>query len=85
MIYHRQASLNDHALLSCHGKPLITAGFVTVCCSMSAVSKTSCSHIFAQGSYYTTHAWTQCSHDMAEYLALMSMVVIMHGPYLKQT
>ena len=36
-------------------KPLITEGFVTVCCSMSAVSKTSCSHFSAQGSYYATH------------------------------
>ena len=29
-------------------KPLITAGFVTVCCSINTVSKTLCSHLFGQ-------------------------------------
>ena len=36
-------------------KSWITAGFATVCCSMSLVSKTSCSHFVCQGSYYDTH------------------------------
>jgi len=36
-------------------KPWITAGFVTVCYSMSMVSRTSCSHFVCQGSYYATH------------------------------
>ena len=36
-------------------KSWITAGFVTVCCSMRMVSKTSCSHLACQGSYYATH------------------------------
>ena len=36
-------------------KSWITAGFFTVCCSMSMVSRTSCSHFTCQGSYYATH------------------------------
>jgi len=31
------------------------AGFVTVCCSMSMVSRTSCSDFACQGSYSATH------------------------------
>jgi len=66
-------------------KPLIATGFVTVCCSMSTASKTSCSHFSAQGSYYAIHtlglnftmkSWTE---------SLVLMSAIMHGPYLKQT
>ena len=58
MISHRGASLSEHVLLiesfvMAH-KSWITAGFVTVCCSMSMVSKTSCSHFACQGSYYAT-------------------------------
>ena len=29
-----------------------------ICSSMSMVSKTSCSHFSGQGSYHTTHTWT---------------------------
>ena len=43
-------------------KASIKAGFVTVFCSMSAVSKTPCSHFSSKGSYYTTHA--NCPHNM---------------------
>ena len=68
-------------------KPRMTAGFVTVCCSMSMVSKTSCSHFSIQGSYYgyTLHTLglNFTMKSWAESLALMS--VIMHGPYLKWT
>ena len=45
-------------------KPWITAGFVIVCCSMSILSKTLCSHFSGQGSYYGyTHAWTKLRND----------------------
>ena len=66
-------------------KSRITAGFVTVCCFMSMVSKTSCSNFTCQGSYYTTHTLglNFTIKSWAESLALMS--VIMHGPYLKRT
>ena len=41
-------------------KPWRTAGFVTVCCSMTVVSKTLCSHFSSQGSYYGyTYTWTK--------------------------
>ena len=46
-------------------KPRKTAGFVTVCCSMSMVSKTLCSHFSSQGSYYGyTHAWTKFHNEV---------------------
>ena len=54
MIYHWGASLSEHALAH---KPWITAGFVTVGCSMSMVSKTLCNHFACQGSYHTTHTF----------------------------
>ena len=54
MIYHRGASLSENALLF---KPQITAGFVTVCCFMTMVSKTSCSHFSGKGSC-TCLDWT---------------------------
>ena len=43
--------------MHCWFKPRITAGFVTVCCSMSTVSKTLCSHFSGKGT--CTHLdWT---------------------------
>jgi len=62
------------------------AGFVTVCCSMSMVSRTSCSHFACQGSYYATHTFglNFTMKSWAEFLAPF-MSVIMHGPYLKRT
>jgi len=65
-------------------KPWITAGFVTVCYSMSMVSKTLCSHFFGQGSCYTTQTLGLdfTIKSRAESLELMS--VIMHGPYIPE-
>ena len=65
MIYHRGAEPERACIadsMFCHAhKPWITAGFVTVCCSMSMVSKTLYSHFSSQGSYYTSysHSWTK--------------------------
>ena len=54
-----ERALDPLLILFCHGTQ--TLGFVTVCCSMSMVSKTSCSHFFGQGSYYATHTLGQTS------------------------
>ena len=65
-------------------KPLITAEFITVCCSMSMVSKTSCSHFSAQGSYYATH--TLGHNVVVTRLNLWHLMsVIVYDPYLKGT
>ena len=88
MIYHRggepeRACIADVIFVMAH-KSRITAGFVTVCCFMSMVSKTSCSNFTCQGSYYATHTLglNFTTKSRAESLVLMS--VIMHGPYLKR-
>ena len=51
MIYHRggepERALHCWFNVMAH-KPWITAGFATVCCSMSVVSNTLCSHFFGQ-------------------------------------
>ena len=47
--------------LFCHGTQIMDnsrISFVTVCCSMSMVSKTSCSHFCGQGSYSTSTTHT---------------------------
>ena len=58
---------------------------VTVCCSMSMVSKSWWSHFSSQGSYYATHTLglNFTKKYWAKSLTLMS--VIMHGSYLKRT
>ena len=76
-------------LLFCHGtQPWIIAGFVTVCCSMSMVSKTVCAAISAVKKPTTLHTCTLglnfTMKSWAESLALMSVIII-HGPHLKQT
>ena len=59
----------------------VTAGFVTVCCSMSMVSKTLWSHFACQGNYAThTLGLNFTIKSWAESLVLMS--VITRGPYL---
>ena len=54
MIYHRggepERAMHCWFNVMAH-KPWITAGFATVCCSMSVVSNTLCSHFFGQWSY----------------------------------
>ena len=50
-------------------KPQITAGFVTVCCSMSMISTTLCSHFSSQGSYYGyTHALTKLPTEVMSWI-----------------
>ena len=83
MIYDHQGGEPERAcivdLMFCHGTQIITAGFVAVCCSMTMVSKTSCSHFACHRSYYATHTLglNFTIKSRAESLALMS--VIMHG------
>ena len=64
-------------------KPCITVRFVTVCCSMSVVSKTSCSqagllsymlkncsHFSGQGSYYGyTQTWTKLHTEVMNWIS----------------
>ena len=54
MTYHRggepEQAMHCSFNVMAH-KPWITAEFVTVCCSMSLVSNTSCTHFFGQWSY----------------------------------
>ena len=80
IIIRGQAWVSMHLLIWCFvmaHKLWITAGFVTVCCSMSMVSKTLCSHFSGQGSYYGyTHAWTKFQ-SWAESLALMSLCMVL--------
>jgi len=88
MIYHWGGSLSKQGWFNvCHGTQTMDNSriFVTVCCSMSMVSKTSCSRFSGQQSQYGyTHAWTNfIMKSWAESQALMS--VIMHGSYLKRT
>ena len=60
-----RARVSMHCCFVMANKPWITAGFVTVCCSMDMVSKTSCSHFFGQVSYYGyTHAWTKLYNEV---------------------
>ena len=50
-------------------KPRITAGFITVFCSMSMISTTLCSHFSSQGSYYDyTHAWTKLHTEVMSWI-----------------
>ena len=55
MIYHRggepEWAMHCWINVMAH-KPWTTAAFDTVCCSMSVVSNTLCSHFFGQWSYY---------------------------------
>ena len=69
----------------CRGTQIMDNSRICHCCSMSMVSKTSCSHFACQGSYYATHTLglNFTIKSWAKSLALMS--VIMHGPYLKRT
>ena len=51
-------------------KPWITAEFVTVCCSMSVVSNTLCSHFFGQWSYWGyTHALTKLHTEVMSWIS----------------
>jgi len=52
-------------------KPLITAGFVTFCCSMNTVSKLHAGIYFsAQGSCYAyTHAWTKLHNEVMSWVS----------------
>ena len=51
-------------------KPWITAKFVTVCCSMSMVSNTSCSNFFGQWSYWSyTHAFTKLHTEVMSWIS----------------
>ena len=72
-IYHQGVSLSEHTVLSWH-KPRITPGFVTVCCSMSMVSKLCAAispWISSQGSYYSyTHSWTTLHNEVMRNLWL---------------
>ena len=83
MIYHRggepERPMHCWFNVMAH-KPWITVGFVTICCFMSMVSKTSCSHFSVEEA--STHAWTKWSYE----LNLRCLrVLIMHGHYLKRT
>ena len=66
MIYHWRASLSKQCiadLMFCNGTQ--TMGFVTVCCSMNMVGKTSCSHFSSERSYYGyTHTWTKLHNEV---------------------
>ena len=86
MIYHRggepEQTMHCWFNVVVH-KPWIKAEFVTVCCSVSVVSKTSCSHFFGQWSYYGyTHALTKLwsfSLVLVELNFSRLWVSIMHG------
>ena len=59
-------------------KPWITAGFITVCCFMSMVSK----------NFVQTFLWSRkllCYTQFVMSWISGAYVVIIHGPYLKQT
>ena len=52
-------------------RPWITAEFVTVCCSMSVVSNTLCSHFFGQWSNWGgyTHAFTKLHSEVMSWIS----------------
>ena len=66
LAYTSHCTIYNTSKMIYHGtQPRKTAGFVTVCCSMSMVSKTLCSHFSSQGSYYSyTHAWTKFHNEV---------------------
>jgi len=73
MIYHRggepEWAMHCWFNVMVH-KPWIMAEFVTVCCSMSMVSKTSCSHFFSQWSYWGyTHALTKLHTEVISWIS----------------
>jgi len=79
------ASLSEQCIadwMSClmAHKPWITAEFVTVCCSMSMVSNTSCSHFFGQWSYRGyTHAFTKLHTGVEVNFSRLWVSIYMHG------
>ena len=73
MIYHRggepERAMHCWFNVMAH-KPWIKAEFITVCCSMSVVSNTSCSHFFAQWSYWGyTHAFTKLYTEVTSWIS----------------
>ena len=88
MIYHRGASLSEYALLFCHAhKPWIKAGFVTVCCSVSMVSKNFMQPFLRSTKLLlSTHTHTLgLNFTNCHELNLWRLDVIIYGPYLKRT
>ena len=73
MIYHRggEPERAMHCWFNVMAqKPWITAEFVTVCCSMSMVSNTLCSHFFGQWSYCGyTHTLTKLHTEVTRWIS----------------